>query len=238
MKTVLPLVLLALVLGCRDNQLAIEVELPNAAGELRPAAGVAVLALPYDRDSILRSLENEAATPRPHTAALDSLFQRFREPYARSTQLAVRAGRLRDSLRLIESDPAREGLVAALRDSVAALEAEAAAATARLGVLREELGPTIDSLRLAARRWEDTVYRRYGEITASLTGNSLVASIVDTSRADGRARLILPPGSRAWWVHGRAFNAGDPNSEWYWNIPVTGTHIRLDTTTARLRPRY
>lgn len=212
--------------------------LPNAAGEVAPARGVVVMALPYDRDSILVSLENEAPTPRPPTAELDSLFQLFRGPFEESTRLAVLAGRLRDTIRLAEADPARAGALPALRDSLARLDAAAAAATDRLAAVREMVNPRIDSLRQVTRRWEEEAFRDYGGITASLTGNRLAASIADTTSALGTTRIYLPPGSKAWWIHARSFNSGDPNSEWYWNVPLDRPRIVLDTSNARLRRRY
>ena len=35
--------------------------------------GVTVVAVPYDRDSLVAELERRQGSPRPHTAALDSL---------------------------------------------------------------------------------------------------------------------------------------------------------------------
>lgn len=212
--------------------------LPDAAGQVGPARGVVVMALPYDRDSILTSLENEAPTPRPPTAELDSLFQLYRAPFVESTRLAARAGRLRDSLRLLEADPAQAATAATLRDSLAVVEAAATAAATRLAVLRTDLTPKIDSLRLDMRRWEQEAFRNYGEITNSLTSNRLALGIADTTSFEGTAGLWLPPGSRAWWIHARSFNSGDPNTEWYWNIPMDRETIVLDTANAQLRRRY
>lgn len=218
--------------------MAVEVQIPNAVGEVRPARGVVVMALPYDRDSILTSLENEAPAPRPPTAQLDSLFQLYRGPFAAATRLAARAGRWRDSVRTLEAAAADSSVLATLRDTLTAVESAAAAAATRLAALREQLSPRIDSLRLLMRRWEEEAFGRYGEITASLTGNRLTATIADTTSADGTIRLWLPPGGRSWWIHARSFNSGDPNSEWYWNLPLTGATVVLDSSNARLRPRY
>lgn len=212
------------------------VYLPDAAGDYGPARGVVVMALPYDRDSLLTSLENEAPEPRPSTRGLDSLFQLFRAPFVESTRLAARADRLRDAVRRLEgtTGPA----LAATRDSLAAAEAAALAAARRLAEVREAVTPRIDSLRQVMRAWEAEAFRRYGEITNSLTSNQLAASIADTTGADGLARLWIPPGSRAWWIHARSFNSGDPNAEWYWNVPMEAARLVLDSTNVRLRPRY
>lgn len=230
--------LLASVLGCRESVVAIAVAIPDATGIVGPAAGVTVMALPYDRDSLLRSMENAAATPRPHTEELDSLFQLFREPFSRSTRFAVLVDRLRDSLRAAEADPARSTWQATLQDSIAALEHSRAAASRRLAEIRAEVSPRIDSLRGVVRAWEAETFRNWAETTRSLSSGNLVAGIMDTTRSDGTARLYLPPSGRTWWIYARSFNSGDPNSEWYWNLPMSGTTVTLDTSTGRLRPRY
>lgn len=230
--------LLVLAVGCRETRLSISVAIPDATGVLGPAAGVTVMALPYDRDSLMTSLENEAPTPRPHTAELDSLFQEFRAPFAESTRLAALANRIRDTLRTLAADPAQASRIAALNDSLAVLERVQAEASERLMEVRQRVAPRIDSLRALVRAWEEQAFSGWADITRSLTSGRLVAGISDTTRHDGTARLHLPPSGRSWWVYARSFNSGDPNSEWYWNVPVTGGPIVLDTSTGRLRPRY
>jgi len=217
---------------------AISVAIPDATGVVGPAAGVTVMALPYDRDSLLASMENEAALPRPHTAELDSLFQLFREPFSQSTRFAVLVDRLRDSLRVAEADPTGMTLRAVLEDSIRVLERARLQASERLAEIRDQVGPTIDSLRAEVRTWEAEAFRNWAETTRSLSAGNLVAGIMDTTRFDGTARLYLPPSGRSWWIYARSFNSGDPNSEWYWNIPITGSAVTLDTSTGRLRPRY
>ncbi|MGH7656889.1 MAG: hypothetical protein ACREL6_01555, partial [Gemmatimonadales bacterium] len=63
-----------------------------------PVSELAIIALPYNRDSIIQALESAAAGPRPHVAELDSLFAVFREPFV-SYSAASRAERqLQDTL--------------------------------------------------------------------------------------------------------------------------------------------
>jgi len=212
--------------------------IPDATGQLRPAAGVTVMALPYDRDSLMASMENEAPTPRPHTAELDSLFQVFREPFAQSTQLAMLMERLQDSLQRVPDDPTAAGGRRSIEDSLAALGRAREEASLRLNAVRVLVGPRIDSLRAEVRAWEAVAFRNWAATTSALTSGRLVAGITDTTRHDGTTRLYLPPGGRGWWVYGRSFNSGDPNSEWYWNLPISGPRLVLDTSTGRLRPRY
>lgn len=218
--------------------MSISVQIPDATGTLGPAPGVTVTALPYDRDSLMLSLENEAPTPRPHTATLDSLFQLFREPFAESTRLAALAQRIRDTLRVIQADPAQGPGLTAWQDSLAKLERAQSAASARLALVRAQVAPRIDSLRAEVRAWQEATYRDWPDRTRALTSGRLMAGIHDTTQVDGTARLYLPPSRRPWWIYARSFNSGDPNSEWYWSMPVTGGTIVLDTSTGRLRPRY
>ncbi|MFL5461455.1 MAG: hypothetical protein ACJ8AY_12285, partial [Gemmatimonadales bacterium] len=88
-----------------DKDVAVRVSIPDAESRETPAAGVGIVALPYDRDSILASLEARARTPRPQTATLDTLFAHFRGPFTRYTDVSYRASQLRDSL-----DRLRRGL--------------------------------------------------------------------------------------------------------------------------------
>ena len=74
------------------------VSIPDPASIETPAAGVGVVALPYDRDSVLASLEARAVHPAPDTATLDSLFARFRGPFTAYTAVSYAEGALRDSL--------------------------------------------------------------------------------------------------------------------------------------------
>src|SRR5207244_13094861 len=60
--------------------------------------GVGLVALPDDRDSVLRELERRARTPRPPTAPLESLFAGFRGPFTAYSAATLRLAKLRDSL--------------------------------------------------------------------------------------------------------------------------------------------
>lgn len=190
-------------------------------------------ALPYDRDSLFAAFENQAPTPRPHTAELDTLFQRFRGPFAEATRLAALADQVRAALR--DADGTAAG---ALRDSLTFLVPQVERASARLDSVRAAIGPRIDSLRAEIRTWEATAFRDWPEAVSSLSSGQLTRGIVDTTRFDGTVRLYLSAGSRRWWIYARSFNSGDPHTEWYWNLPVTGSSVTLDTSNGRLRPRY
>ena len=100
----LPLLAAALVVAAgvsaceRPRDVAVRVSIPGPDSVETPVTGVGLVALPYDRDSVLAALEANARSPRPDTAALDSLFRAFRGPFVNYTGTVQRTERLRDSL--------------------------------------------------------------------------------------------------------------------------------------------
>jgi hypothetical protein len=204
--------LAALACGGPD-QISIQVVIPDEAGVEAPVPGARVVLVPYNRDSLLKVLENRAPSPRPSTTELDSLFQLFREPF--NAYLAA-SRRLRD-------------------DSTAETAAAAERARQELARVRMAVSPRIDSLRARIAAWEDTAFAAYDSITASLVRRGQQA-VIDSTRADGWTRVTVP--ASGWWVTARAINLQDPNTEWYWNVPATGDTIRLTPRNGRPRPRF
>lgn len=210
-------------------------------------AGVGVVALPYDRDSILASLEARAATPRPHTAALDSLFARFRGPFTAYTAATLAENDLRDSVlllqRRLESLPAQSpqhatvsALHRRLSDSLARMSSRTQRVRATLGRARAQFVGRSESLRAAVRLWEDSTYRGWDGLVESIAKARRREPMTDTTDATGWARFTLPPGE--WWIYARAWDTGDPNSQWYWNVPVDRDTILLSSRSGERRPRY
>jgi hypothetical protein len=241
------LVLLGLAACSGPQRFDVQVVLPGRGGALVPAPGVALIALPYDRDSVIAALEARATTPRPSTALLDSLFAQFRDAYtgfaaadfelrALQDSQAVAAKRLEG---LDRKSPAyREGHTAFTAAARARAEAERrlAAADARKQAARAAFGPSADSVRLALKGWEDSTYGDYQRTTEGLARGSRVEAVTDTTGEDGHVTLSLKP-SR-WWIYARSWDADDPNAEWYWNVPVTGDSLLLSPANGRRRPRY
>jgi hypothetical protein len=215
-----------LLAGCGGAQtVSVRVLIPDEHGVETPVSGLRVTFLPYDRDSVLAAMER-AASPRPSTARLDSLFQAFREPFTAYLRASAALERLR---RAAGASPA-----AALRDSLSRLERQAAAARDALAAARLTLQPAIDSLRPVIAAWEDSAFRRYDSVTAALARRR--PAVVDSTGPDGWATVRLPAGR--WWVLVRTFNVLDPYAEWYWNLPVTGDTMLLTPTNGRQRPKY
>jgi hypothetical protein len=240
--------LLTVLAGCQSERtVAVRVSIPDADSLETPAAGVGVIALPYDRDSVLAGLEARARTPRPHTAALDSLFARFRGPFTTYSRISYAASALRDSVDALRRElegtrpgsPEHRLLSARVRrmsDSLTALETRTERAREHLDRARSEFVQRSETLRAAVRRWEDSTYRGYDSIVERLGGSRGREATTDTTGETGWAHFTLRSGP--WWLYARAWDTSDPNAEWYWNVPVDGDTILLSSRTGRRRSRY
>ena len=213
---------------------------------MEPAPGVALVALPYDRDSIIAALTAKAASPRPNVASLDTLFARFQRPFAAYAVAATNSARLQDSLvgmkAALDSLPRESPAYRKLYGSFVSLTAERAAADRQRDSLQQALkraraafdAPS-DSTRMVLRAWEDSTYGDYEKITQELSRNAGRQPQTDTTGADGAVTLTLRKGR--WWIYARSWDALDPNAEWYWNIPVRTDSVTLSPDNARRRPR-
>jgi hypothetical protein len=222
--------LLALAACEQPRDVAVRVSIPGPDSAETPVTGVGVIALPYDRDSVLRELEGRARTPRPDPAPLDSLFAAFRGPFVAYSTVMLRLGKLRDSVAASGRDSLR------LADSVRATEVRAERARVQLDRARREFVERGDSLRHRMHQWEDSTYQGWDSLVQALTRQSGRAAVTDTTGAEGWAHLTLAPGR--WWIYARSWDTGDPYAEWYWNTPVNGDTILLSSRTARRQMRY
>ncbi len=239
----------SLLIGACDpsQQVAVRVSIPDPTTVETPAAGVGVVALPYDRDSVLASLETRAGSPRPPTAALDSMFARFRGPFTTYTAISYAESQLRDSLQRIrqrlESSPStspdRSGLSALhrrLTDSLGRIAERARQARVGLDRARTEFLYRSDSLRTAIRQWEDSTYRGWDSIVEGLARAERRQPVTDTTDATGWAQFTLAPGR--WWIYAQAWDTSDPNSKWYWNVPADRDTVLLNSRSGKRQPRY
>ena len=237
-----------LLAGCEGpRDVAVRVSIPGPDTAETPVTGVGIIALPYDRDSVLRALESRARTRRPPTAPLESLFAGFRGPFTAYSAATFRLTRLRDSLATAKGaldslprDAAAYGQAYAvfgrLTDSLKLAQTRAEQRRADLDRARREFAERGDSLRLRMRQWEDSTYLGYDSIVQGLARRAGREAVTDTTGADGWATVRLAPGR--WWIYARSWDATDPNSEWYWNVPVDADTLLLSSRTARRQPRY
>lgn len=242
------LVVLLSVAACDgSHEVEIEVAIPGPDSVDTPVARLGLVALSYNRDSVLAVLE--AANPRPAalTRQLDSLFELFRVPfsaYARAAydvQILERSlGRLKQSLDSLPRGGAQYDSLyrrfAAGSDSLERAQERRDHTQRALAVTRNRLSAPLDSLRARMARWEDSTYREYGSITERLSSSLGREPLADSTDAWGKAKLRLPAGD--WWIYAHSWDAWDPNSKWYWNVPVTGKRVVLDRTTGSRVPRY
>jgi hypothetical protein len=239
---------LLMLLACGGpRKIAVQVLVPDLGGVATPLPGVEVAALPYDRDSVLAALESRAGTKRPHTFALDSLFQAFRAPFLEFSRVAWRVEqtqRLRDSLasRRAAATPGSPGAgelelrIGALDDSLRRLAPALARAREALGAARDTLWPAIERLQAEVRRWEHSTYAGYDTIVRGFVRDHMRLGLSDTTDATGWASLELSAGR--WWLYARSPDPQDPNAQWYWNLPATADTLRLGPATGRHLPRY
>jgi len=231
--------------ACRsERHVAVRVSIPGIDSLESPAAGVGVVALPYDRDSVLASLEARAKRPKPDTRALDSLFARFRGPFVSYTALSYAAGALRDTLDALrhqtdsgapEPDQRQRVMqVRRLSDSLGALDVRLRRARETLDRERRDFVRRSDSLRAGVRHWEDSTYQGYDSIVERLSRDR--DQQTDTTDVTGWAHFTLSPGR--WWIYARGWDTSDPNAEWYWNVPLESDTVLLSSRTGRRRPKY
>ena len=243
----LPILLLVLAACQSTTRVHVRTLIPAVDGQLEPAPGVALVALPYDRDSIIAVLAARATSPRPDVTSLDSLFARFQRPFAAYAVAADKSSRLQDSLgrmkAALDSLPRDSPAYRQLYGAFVTLGTERSTADRQrdslqgaLKAARAAFGARSDSTRLALRAWEDSTYGDYEKITQELSRNAALPPATDTTGADGTVTLVLKKGR--WWVYARSWDALDPNAEWYWNVPVRGDSLVLSPENARRRPRY
>jgi len=238
----------AAVVACEGSRdVAVRVSIPGPDSTETPASAVGLVALPYDRDSVLAAMEASARSKRPATAELDSLFAAFRTPFNAYSTATLRATTLADSLAEVKSRldslprnaPEYAKLFAAferLSDSLSHAKRSAEAARRTLDDARAAFVPRSESLRAVIRQWEDSTYRGYDSIVRNLTAQRRQDAVTDTTDARGWASFHLRPGR--WWIYGQSWDATDPNQRWYWNVPVDGDTVLLSSRTGERRPRY
>lgn len=208
--------------------MTVSVEVPDLDGTLTPASGIVVTALPFDRDSLVLTMEARAGSSRPGTEALDSLFALYREPFLDY----FRAGQAREAAR----DSLASGTISQTEHD--RVEARYQAAREALQRVRGQLDPAIDSLRAEVREWEHSTYRGFDSLARALSEGRGRAVVTDTTDGQGVAVLRIPPSTLQWRVTASAWNVADPNSVWYWSVAADEDSVALNPGNAVRRGRY
>jgi len=242
------IVLLLLTAACdRQHTVTVIASVPGSDSAGAPTPTFSFVVLPYNRDSLVAEFEARATTPRPSTDQLDTLFAEYRAPFAAYTGIIAEVDRLNDSVAALKQR--LEGLSrtgaeynnsyarwTGLRDSLQTMDRQAARARADLEAARPAFLAQSESLRTALRHWQDSTYRGYDRAVDSIVRATHREPVADTTDASGAAQVTLRGGP--WWVYSRSWDPSDPNSEWYWNVPVSSDTVRLNAANGVKRPRY
>lgn len=229
------------------REVQIEVAIPGPDSVDAPVAHLQLVALPYNRDSVLAAFAEKSPRPERETRQLDSLFSQFRVPFGTYAAAAYKLQSLQRSLAytkakldsLPRNTPAYDSLYRVFStgsDSLAGAQKRRDDAQRELSMARVKLSPRIDSLRQLMSRWEDSTYRGYDSITKQLGSGIGREPISDSTGSDGKVTIHLPRGE--WWIYARSWDAWDPYSEWYWNVHATGEKLTLDRSNGKRQPRY
>jgi hypothetical protein len=205
----------------------VQVAIPDLDGTLTPLRGVTVTALPFDRDSLVRVMEQERGGSRPHVARLDSLYDAFRGPFLAYFRADQRRAAVSDSVKRGEVPPS----------TLDRAEAELASTKEALSKARAAVGGPIDSLRAIVSHWEDSTYRGFDRRAKALMDTTGGQPVSDTTDAKGTTTLTLRPLPGGWWVSASSWDPLDPNRIWDWNVRVESDTVRLDDKTGQHRSR-
>jgi hypothetical protein len=237
----------SLVAGCGGDT-RIEILALNEHGT--PLEELEIVALPYDSDRLLDSLEALAPNPRPDYSALEAELLAFRRPSYQEDDAAVYAwaavrdsvNRLSDSLRRLDRRSAGYGaayerfrrLYERFLQRTAARDAQVRELTGEVRDLAIRAGRAADSLRT----WEREAWAMVdsaAELTQAATGRAAVWGATD---ADGRLALTLPPGD--WWLQALLPHEENPFVERAWNVPLTtqGFPYRVPLGPNRAKTRW
>jgi hypothetical protein len=240
----------AVLAACGGTEVTIQTQLEGPDGEVIALRDLPVRAIPYDRDAIFDSLRAEYGEPEPEIPAdlmvLQDSIARAQEEWRVAE---TRWGAGRDSLRTLVAQ--LEGMSRAsgqyialynreveLRAQVDAWDQQMNQAFQRFQSLQNRYTETAQQLRLARNQWSDAAYADVDRIIAQRIRELRREERVDTTDANGIARLR---GLRAgeWWIHARY---DLPFEELYWNIPVNVSRgeqmdVPLTRQTAEVRPK-
>ena len=184
---------------------------PDRDSAETPVTGVGLVALPYDRDSVLAPARARAPDAPPgYGARWRASFSAFRGPFTAYTATAsppascatrspAQGPARLAAARIGRATARRYAVFGRLTDSLVALRARAEqrAARARPGprrVRRAQRHPP-----RGMRQWEDSTYQGYDSLVQSPRRAAAREPVTDTTGADGWATSPSTPGR--WWIY-------------------------------------
>jgi hypothetical protein len=240
----------ATLTACGGTEVTVQAQVEGQDGEVIALRSLPVRALPYDRDAIFDSLRATYGEPEPEIPAdLMVLQDSISQAQAQWRVAETRWGAGRDSLRDLRASLDQlnraSGQYVAMFNQFNALEAQVTAAERQMNEafqrfqnLQNRYAQRAQETRLARDQWADAAYADVDRIIAARLRELRREEAVDTTDANGIARLR---GVRAgqWWIYARY---DLPFEELYWNIPVTvergdQAQVELTRQTAEVRPK-
>ena len=230
----------------------IEVEDP-VSGQMvtRELGDLEVFLLPYDRDAIFASLEEQAAEPAPEPPAeLTAAQTAIREAQEEWRNAENRWNTLRDTLQKIstamEDYLPSEATYRLLFNDFNDLDAQLGqvertkdALFARFDSLSKENIARAQGYNMRMDEWANEAFVTVDEVMLTEQRASGLDVAADTTDASGVAsNLMVKPGD--YWVHARY---EEVYSELYWNVPVSVARgepitVTLNRGNAQVRPIY
>ncbi len=221
--------LTAAVLGCGGpgfQPVTVRVQAPDMTGKVVPVAGAELTLLPFDIDSLYKSLEGKnQAGPTPQPDSVEALFEAYTQadeslPRADS-MLGVRQSAL-EQIRDRTSDEYREAF-AAYQNAQKARDSLAAARDS----LNVRYAPAREAYNRARQTWEAAAWDGFAEAQEKLY--STVESPHDSAGEettwkhktgeDGTFKFWVAKGQ--WWLAGRVGVPGSVHEVYRWNVPIT-----------------
>lgn len=240
----------AVLSACGGGEAVVQALAEAEGGQTTPIGRLEVRALPYDRDAIFDSLRAEYPEPEPEIPdSLADLQNRVMRAQQAWRDAETRWNTARDSLRqlleLTQTLPRqspRYRLAFAdyneQEDRANTAERQSREAFSQFEGLQSGYNTQVEQLRVRRELWADEAYVQVDSVINSRIAQARREPVVDTTDANGVARLKLKPGQ--WWVHARYDLLFD---EMYWNVPVEVERgdpvpVMLDRSTAQIRPQY
>lgn len=219
--------LAAAALGCGGPEVqpvTASVRAPNPAGEVVPIVGLDLTLLPFDIDSLYRTLEEKNQSgPKPSAEPIEVLYQDFFAAdtglLAADSVLVARQAELepltdrasqqyRDAFNAYERAQGRRDSVAAARDSAQAVYAPA----------REDYNRRLQTWEGSAwDGFEDAQENLYAAVEAPRDSAGEEIAFKHRTGEDGTFKISVAPGR--WWLAGRIGVPGSVHEVYRWNVP-------------------